>query len=256
MQGLDRYAYVNNSPINYIDPSGHGADCGIGTGCVRDYSKAKTVKDFQDLSWNERKRWLTEFANNPELEDNPHWFDDMIGAIDFMASDANLGKEGGTAEVMDAGVLQALNNGWRLFHGKEQIGGGGDKWAMFFHALIKEFSTDINELIALRLQAEQGGVDYAWDLETTQAAQDGMNVYDQIAFLTFKAGADGYRSLATGFRNSDPLLIDQMQHGNLYSNFGPSIITMTDPRTSGPGLVNIGVFTFDIFYPGKYPGLP
>jgi RHS repeat-associated protein len=34
IQGLDRYAYVNNSPINYTDPSGHGVDCGRGDpGC-------------------------------------------------------------------------------------------------------------------------------------------------------------------------------------------------------------------------------
>jgi RHS repeat-associated protein len=34
VQGLDRYAYVNNSPIKYTDPSGHSVDCGIGEyGC-------------------------------------------------------------------------------------------------------------------------------------------------------------------------------------------------------------------------------
>jgi RHS repeat-associated protein len=27
MQGLDRYAYVNNSPLNYVDPSGHFGQC-------------------------------------------------------------------------------------------------------------------------------------------------------------------------------------------------------------------------------------
>ena len=27
-QGLDRYAYVNNSPMNYVDPSGHESVCG------------------------------------------------------------------------------------------------------------------------------------------------------------------------------------------------------------------------------------
>jgi RHS repeat-associated protein len=27
VQGLDRYAYVNNSPVNYVDPSGHDVQC-------------------------------------------------------------------------------------------------------------------------------------------------------------------------------------------------------------------------------------
>jgi RHS repeat-associated protein len=30
-QALDRYAYVNNSPINYTDPTGHGINDGCGT---------------------------------------------------------------------------------------------------------------------------------------------------------------------------------------------------------------------------------
>jgi RHS repeat-associated protein len=38
VQAWDRYAYVNNSPINYTDPSGHGVDCGIGMGCVSPYT--------------------------------------------------------------------------------------------------------------------------------------------------------------------------------------------------------------------------
>jgi RHS repeat-associated protein len=36
LQGLDRYAYTNNNPIKHTDPSGHGVDCGIGMGCVKD----------------------------------------------------------------------------------------------------------------------------------------------------------------------------------------------------------------------------
>jgi RHS repeat-associated protein len=34
VQGLDRYAAMNNNPVRYNDPSGHNADCGIGEeGC-------------------------------------------------------------------------------------------------------------------------------------------------------------------------------------------------------------------------------
>jgi len=30
VQGYDRYAYVNNNPLRYTDPSGHSVDCGLG----------------------------------------------------------------------------------------------------------------------------------------------------------------------------------------------------------------------------------
>jgi RHS repeat-associated protein len=32
-QAWDRYAFVNNNPVRYNDPTGHGVDCGIGESC-------------------------------------------------------------------------------------------------------------------------------------------------------------------------------------------------------------------------------
>ncbi len=33
-QAWDRYAFVNNNPVRYNDPTGHGVDCGMGEGCM------------------------------------------------------------------------------------------------------------------------------------------------------------------------------------------------------------------------------
>jgi RHS repeat-associated protein len=35
-QAWDRYAFVNNNPVRYNDPTGHGVDCGIGQSCAFD----------------------------------------------------------------------------------------------------------------------------------------------------------------------------------------------------------------------------
>jgi RHS repeat-associated protein len=36
VQAWDRFAYTNNNPLRYTDPSGHGVDCGLGESCVTD----------------------------------------------------------------------------------------------------------------------------------------------------------------------------------------------------------------------------
>ena len=60
VQGLDRYAYVNNNPLRYTDPSGHAADCSQ----VPDgYARQQCAK-----------------ANyNQELWNNPEMFDQVFG---------------------------------------------------------------------------------------------------------------------------------------------------------------------------------
>jgi len=54
IQGLDRYAYVNNSPVNYSDPTGHVIACESGDICEHDYSNSLTLVYFEDYtgSWS------------------------------------------------------------------------------------------------------------------------------------------------------------------------------------------------------------
>jgi RHS repeat-associated protein len=58
-QAWDRYAYVNNSPVNYTDPSGH---------CSKSVNYEEgTLCYFQNMSWSERKAWLINFAKRNNL---------------------------------------------------------------------------------------------------------------------------------------------------------------------------------------------
>ena len=67
MQGLDRYAYVNNNPLVYTDPSGHFADCGrVPDGYAR--------QQCERASKNEQ-------LYNAFLEENWELFDTLLGIM-------------------------------------------------------------------------------------------------------------------------------------------------------------------------------
>ena len=224
VQGYDRYAYVNNSPLNFVDPSGH---------CSEDVEYEEgTLCYFQNMSWEKRKEWLINFSETNELGD---WFDDMINAIDFMMNDPSLAAKGGVTEVMDAAVLQAVNDGWLIHTEQGPFGGGGQGWADFFDEL-RDNPSDQNNLIEKRLKAEQDGVDYSWGLEVVQEAYENSGTFDQIYFDIFKGGADGYRGAARAWRSSDPLLVTATDSSLFFSQLN----TVTDPRTSGEFLGAIG----------------
>ena len=70
VQGYDRYAYVNNSPIMYADPTGHSADCSQAYGsaqaaCEQSNQQAAqplTPKNFLGRHLNDtEKKWIAAF---------------------------------------------------------------------------------------------------------------------------------------------------------------------------------------------------
>lgn len=166
----------------------------------------------------------------------------MEMAVDFMSNEPILAHEGGTAEVMDAAVLQAINDGWRIYKGLDPFGDGGQGWSTFFQGVeaFENKEIDVNQLIAIRLEAEQYGVDYSWGLSDVQTAYGNSDTLDQIYFDIFKGGADSYRASAIDFR-SNPLAVNRAETRN--ASF---LLTVTDPRTSGPILNIMGKFGYPV----------
>jgi hypothetical protein len=54
VQGLDRFAYVNNSPVNYVDPTGHFTEDAIENYLKNTYGKK--WKEYWD-AWSADKDW-------------------------------------------------------------------------------------------------------------------------------------------------------------------------------------------------------
>ena len=79
---------------------------------------------------------------------------------------------------------------------------GGAGWSAFFAALIGGKTADLNTLIVLRLDAEQGGVDYAVSLPGSKALLAAADRRTQFEMELFLWGADQYRLRASQCRQA------------------------------------------------------
>jgi hypothetical protein len=72
VQGLDRYAYVNNDPVRYTDPSGHiscdelpEGECGVGNPTPRPNDLSNVPGGKTGISGNDFYNWYRELWNTP-----------------------------------------------------------------------------------------------------------------------------------------------------------------------------------------------
>jgi RHS repeat-associated protein len=103
VQGLDRYAYVFNSPLVYLDPSGH---CGVKKGKF-DNKYDCTANDFNAATMKQRLAWFKGFLAST---DRPEWFNSIIGILQAFI-DAGLGDTNSWISWVDAGILESIQNG-------------------------------------------------------------------------------------------------------------------------------------------------
>ena len=212
---FNRFLYAKGNPLKYTDPSGH---CGIsyqnGTGAPTISKFNCTVTDFQRLTWEERKLWVELIVDKENLDG---WINDIYDAIIHLSNDPDFKKMSGWAAQMDAGILQAINDGVRLHWGQKPIGTpklryglfperwhGGAKWHEFLDLVGDGFDEkDIdrkNEIIRIRYQAEQQGVNYSRDLPETQKRYDEADFMLKMKISLFLIGADTYRFIGDNCR--------------------------------------------------------
>ena len=99
--------------------------------------------------------WVELTADKLELGE---WLHDIKAAIDHLSNDPDFHEMSGWAAQMDAGILQAINDGVRLRRGDEPIGGyvtyrgetywthGGQGWYEFLMAMTRR-STIIQTML-------------------------------------------------------------------------------------------------------------
>ncbi len=178
-QSLNRYSYVLNNPVKYVDPSGY---CPFGSNGTGSYASDNdnlidcSLDDFASSSWQQRREWMAAFQGMSGV----NWFDNVQGILRYFEGDRTFSNSS-WAKLSDAGVLIAIQDGWRLREDKSPMSDysivGDDNpasaWKKFFSLFAKGDISSADVFNAWG-DAEQKGVDYGIKLAENFKLEVGM----------------------------------------------------------------------------------
>jgi hypothetical protein len=147
---------------------------------------------MSQLNWETRKWWMAMFMGETGVD----WFYNILGILDYFAGDTQFSSLDGSASLSDAGVLIAIQDGWRQFGGDSPVNTDSGalvasaEWERFFEAQ-RQFGDDDPRVASRWGVAEQAGVNYGVSIAEPLKTQS--DIATQIEIDTFVTAGNFYR---------------------------------------------------------------
>jgi RHS repeat-associated protein len=201
-QALNRYTFVYNNPLRYIDPFGY---CGFdANGSIDGFDCDPDWFDQQDIPT--RLKWIRQFMKQTGSD---RWFNNIEGILDAFEL-LGVAQPGSWLSLVDAGILHAIQDGyaWSIGDVSSSVNFGADEWKTFFDALHGRgvYAADpasSAQLGALWSRAELQGTAYginvlAAGISPSAREQDFLRIGDLYRAVGTTPNGGGAAGAATG----------------------------------------------------------
>jgi hypothetical protein len=183
--------YVGGNPLRYSDPTGH---CRFDENGEWQFAIDCSIDEFNALNWDWRMRWMQDFA---AAYTNGQYFENIVGIIEYFKGD-RVFSNSAWAQLSDAGVLLAIQDGQRLLDGNSPMGDYSGFMAAGNASPASAWKSFLNSVedkapnLSLWGTAEQLGVDYGTFLANPLLV-DGTE--ESVYAATFVSWGNVYRGV-------------------------------------------------------------
>lgn len=240
VQGLDRYAYVNNSPLNYVDPSGH-LGCHTNYQCRQRAIKKANAIDYKkemeenygwtfDGTWtNDELKVIYQIALQIEAAvGGAGIMKKMFGSVLFDKADLADGGQGGAHHV----TLNKDASAWDAWSVAHELG----------HAWDAANNWDLSKSFQAYVHSEYPRRSYSWK----------KGFYMDYGSSGDGPGATGWpvECPATPTRCDDWDTWDELSGWNRVEDFAQSFAAYVDPATALKKFATYGINSYGSAYSG------